>query len=83
MPAFDQFWAGMEHKKLVKRAFELASNCGTVGEVKRRLIAEGYTQVNAHLAAWQIRRGLLTRLNRGLVPSEAAQARSCNNLDKP
>ena len=69
MPAFDQLWADVEQRKLIKRAFELASNCGTIGEVKRRLIAEGYTQVNANLAGWQIRRGLQRRLKRGLAPS--------------
>jgi hypothetical protein len=69
MPAFDQLWAGVEQRKLIKRAFDLAPNCGTIGEVNRRLIAEGYTQVNAHLAEWQIRRELLRRLKRGLAPS--------------
>jgi hypothetical protein len=52
---------------IVKRAFEIASECGSLTELKRRLIFEGYFHVNAHLSGWQIRRDLARRLNRELV----------------
>lgn len=52
---------------IIKRAFYLASECGSLAELKRRLILEGYFQVNAHLSGWQIRRDLIPRLNRQLV----------------
>ena len=48
---------------VVKRAFDIAPECGSIEEVKRRLIREGYMQVNTHLSAWQIRREILARLN--------------------
>ena len=52
---------------VIKRAFDIASECGSLAEVKRRLILEGCFQVNAHLSNRQIRRDLLHRLNRELV----------------
>ena len=52
---------------VIKRAFELARQSGSLAELKRRLIVEGYCQVNAHLSGWQIRRDLAQRLNRKLV----------------
>ena len=51
---------------VLKRAFDIAPECGSIAEVKRRLIREGYMQVNAHLSGWQIRREILARLNRQL-----------------
>ena len=52
---------------VIKRAFDIASECGSLAELKRRLILEGYFHVNAHLSGWQIRRDLLHRLNRELA----------------
>jgi hypothetical protein len=52
---------------IIKRAFDIASECGSLAELKRRLIFEGYFQVNAHLSGWQIRRDLAQRLNRELA----------------
>jgi len=51
---------------VIKRAFDIATECGSIEEVKRRLIREGYLQVNAHLSGWQIRRELLSRINPAL-----------------
>ena len=45
------------------RAFALAPECGSIEELKRRLIREGYLQVNAHLSGRQLRRELLAKLN--------------------
>ena len=53
----------MEPTNIIKRAFEIAPECGSIEEVKRRLIAEGYMQVNAHLSGWQIRRELKGRID--------------------
>ena len=54
-------------RDIIKRAFDIAPQCGSLAELKRRLIVEGYFQVNAHLSGWQIRRDLMHRLNRKLV----------------
>jgi hypothetical protein len=56
--------ARMIDRNVVKRAFDIAPECGSIEELKRRLIREGYTRVNAHLSGWQIRRGILGRVNR-------------------
>jgi hypothetical protein len=57
----------MEGLTIIERAFELAPECGSMEELKRRLIREGYFQVNAHLSGWQIRRDIVRRLNHGLL----------------
>jgi hypothetical protein len=49
---------------IIERAFAIAPECGSIEELKRRLMREGYLQVNAHLSGRQIRRDLLQRLNR-------------------
>jgi hypothetical protein len=49
---------------IIQRAFAIAPECSTIEEVKRRLIREGYIQVNAHLSGRQIRREIITRLKR-------------------
>lgn len=54
----------MEGVNIIERAFEIAPECGSIDELKRRLMREGYLQVNAHLSGRQIRRDLLQRLNR-------------------
>jgi hypothetical protein len=48
---------------VVKRAFEIAPECGSIEEVKRRLIREGFEQVNAHLMGAQIRRQIKHLIN--------------------
>jgi hypothetical protein len=53
----------MNAKDIVERAFDIAPECGSMEEVKRRLIREGFEQVNAHLSGWQIRREVRGRLN--------------------
>jgi hypothetical protein len=54
---------------IIRRASAIAPQCGSLAEVKRRLILEGYFQVNAHLSGRQIRRDLLRKLDRALVHS--------------
>ena len=49
-----------------ERAFEIAAECGSVVEVERRLIREGYVHVKAHLAGRQIRAELASRLDRAI-----------------
>jgi hypothetical protein len=49
---------------VLKRALAIAPECGSVADVKRRLVREGYFRVNAHLSGWLIRRKLLARLNK-------------------
>jgi len=56
----------MDGVNIIERAFALAPECGSIEELKRRLIREGYLQVNAHLSGWQIRRDLLSRINPAL-----------------
>jgi hypothetical protein len=52
---------------IIERAYQLAGDSGSVGEVKRKLIQEGYLSVHAHLGGRQIRSDLLKRLNPELV----------------
>jgi hypothetical protein len=52
---------------VIERAFQLAPESGSVEEVKRKLIREGYLNVHAHLGGRQIRIDLLKRLNPDLV----------------
>ena len=62
----------MIEPNIIKRAYDVASECGSMAELKQRLIREGYLQVNAHLAGWQIRRDLTSRLRPNL-PDEASK----------
>lgn len=48
----------------VERAYQLAEESATVDEVRRRLIREGYTSVEAHLSAPQLRRALTAKLRK-------------------
>jgi hypothetical protein len=52
----------MEETDVIRRAYQIAPECRSLVEVRRRLIDEGYTQVNAHLAGRLIRREILARL---------------------
>ena len=54
----------MEGVNIIERAFQLAGECVSIDELKRRLMREGYLQVNAHLSGRQIRKDLLPRLQR-------------------
>ena len=56
----------MEGINIIERAFQLAPECGSVDEVKRKLVREGYLQVEAHLSGRQIRTDLNERLNPSL-----------------
>jgi hypothetical protein len=52
---------------VIERAFQLALDSGSVEEVKRKLIQEGYLSVHAHLGGRQIRSDISKRLNPELV----------------
>jgi len=54
----------MEGVRIIERAFQLAPECGSIDELKRRLMREGYLQVNAHLSGRQIRRDIQPLLQR-------------------
>jgi hypothetical protein len=58
----------MEGPTIIERAFELAPEYGSIADVKRKLIDEGYLQVNAHLSGRQIRAEIVGRLNPELKP---------------
>ena len=53
----------MRELTIIERAFEIAPDYGSIADVKRKLIDEGYIQVNAHLSGRQIRAEILGRLN--------------------
>ena len=53
----------MEDVSIIERAFQLAPECGSIDELKRKLAREGYFQVNAHLSGRHIRSQLHGRLN--------------------
>jgi hypothetical protein len=46
---------------ILERAFELAQSgeCGTIDDIRRKLKAESFAQVDAHLAGATVRRQLL------------------------
>jgi len=48
---------------LIERALQIAPECASIIEVKRRLIREGYEQVNAQLSSRQIRNQIVARLS--------------------
>ena len=47
---------------LIERAFQLAERSQSLDEIRRGLIQDGYTSVEAHLSGQQIRRELNLRL---------------------
>lgn len=47
---------------IIERALELAPECASVTEVKARLKAEGYIQIDAHLTGRFIRQQITERL---------------------
>lgn len=53
----------MADDDIIARARSIALDCGSIAEVKRRLIREGYLKVNARLSGWQIKRDLMGRIN--------------------
>jgi len=53
----------MNSANVIERAFQLAPECGSLGELKRRLIREGYFQVEAHLSGRQIKAQIAPLLN--------------------
>jgi hypothetical protein len=60
--------ARMEGIGIIERAYQLAPECGTIEEVRRRLTQEGYAQVSAHISGPRIRADLAKRLNPELEP---------------
>lgn len=59
----------MQGATIIERAFQLAPECGSLEEVKRKLMREGYSQVPAHLSGKQIRSELLALLDPRLKPN--------------
>jgi hypothetical protein len=60
---------------VVERAFQVAGSCATIDEIRRRLRAEGYAQVDAHLGGRMIRRELKGLLREELeAPSNKKEA---------
>jgi len=53
-------------ENVIERAFQLAPQCTSIDELKRRLIREGYFKVDAHLAGRYTRTQILGLLNREL-----------------
>ena len=62
------YTCAVETGDVIKRAFEIAPECGSVEDVKRRLIREGFLQVKAHLSGYLIRRQIQERLDPSLKP---------------
>ena len=54
---------GRGMKGILERALELAVDSASVGEVKQKLKAEGYEQIDAHLSGRLIRRQIIERLS--------------------
>ena len=54
---------------VIERAVELAPECATLDELKKKLVREGYFQVSAHLSGRQIRTQISSLLNRDPGPA--------------
>ena len=50
-------------QNIIERAFQLAAESGSVDEVQRKLMREGFFHVHAHLAGRQLRSEIQRRLN--------------------
>ena len=48
---------------IIERALELASQCGTIEQVRKKLSREGYMNVDAHLTGRFIKQQIKDRLN--------------------
>lgn len=57
----------MDRANIIKRAFDLAAECGSLDQVKRRLRDEDYLSVSGHLSGRQMRTEIAKRLNPLLV----------------
>ncbi len=55
----------MQRVNIIQRAFEVAPECISVEDVRRRLSNEGYAHAEAHLSGPQIRREIATMLKHG------------------
>ena len=53
----------MSQGNIIERAFQLAPDCQSVGEVRDKLRREGYFHVDAHLEGRLIKSEIRTRLN--------------------
>ena len=53
----------MTEVNIIQRAFELASDCRSIVEVRDRLRREGYFHVDAHLGGRLIKSEIKQRLN--------------------
>jgi hypothetical protein len=62
-------------KTVIEPAFEIAPECGTVEEIRRRLAREGYTDAGAHLSGKLIRTQLYERLHPDLKKPHGRHAR--------
>jgi hypothetical protein len=61
-------WGGVVNGiNVIERAYQLATESGSIEEIKKKLMREGYVNVHAHLGGRQIRHDLLERLNPGLA----------------
>lgn len=59
---------------IIERAYQLAAQSGSLEEIRRKLVDEGYFNVHAHLGGRQIRRDLVKRLNPKLARANSSSA---------
>lgn len=52
----------MGQRNVIERAFQLAPECHSIEELRRKLTREGYADVEAHLRGRQIRSQILPLL---------------------
>ena len=53
---------------MIERAFDIAPECRSIDELKKRLVSEGYANVEAHFTGMQIKRDLASRLKKSGAP---------------
>lgn len=66
----------MTETPIIERALQLAQagGCRDLAEIERKLAAEGYTSISAHLSGSSFRRQLRQLLRSGTEPVQAATA---------
>jgi hypothetical protein len=75
-PSFAAWGIIVNGVNVIERAYQLATESGSIEEIKKKLAREGYVNVHAHLGGRQIRHDLLERLNPQLVPYRKSTARA-------
>jgi hypothetical protein len=75
----------LERANIIKRAFDIAAECGSIEQVQRRLRDEDYLSVSGHLSGRHTRSEIARRLNPALVAEHRRKRKggAQNRIDAP